>query len=231
MAARWNDELAAVLRKCSLTDGMDETVLRDFLASGGVRRLQFVKGAPILREGAELRELYILLSGGVQILKNTFSGRRILISEIDTPGDMFGEVYLVLRQRCGMTVEATRDTELLAVSSRFFSLDDGAASEAELLVQRNLMRVFARKAYFMHRKLQVLSSGGLRERLIRYLFQRMAPDGTADLPATREQLAGELATARPSLSRELSRLEREGILRAEGKKVRVLDIARFEEYL
>ncbi|MBR1759762.1 MAG: Crp/Fnr family transcriptional regulator [Schwartzia sp.] len=210
---------------------MDETVLRDFLASGGVRRLRFVKGAPILREGAELRELYVLLSGGVQILKNTFSGRRILISEIDTPGDMFGEVYLVLRQRCGMTVEATRDTELLAVSSRFFSLDDGAASEAGLLVQRNLMRVFARKAYFMHSKLQVLSSGGLRERLIRYLFQRMTPDGTADLPATREQLAGELATARPSLSRELSRLEREGILRAEGKKARVLDMARFEEYL
>lgn len=231
MAARRNDELAAVLRQCSLTDGMDETVLRDFLASGGVRRLRFVKGAPILREGAELRELYVLLSGGVQILKNTFSGRRILISEIDTPGDMFGEVYLVLRQRCGMTVEATRDTELLAVSSRFFSLDDGAASEAGLLVQRNLMRVFARKAYFMHSKLQVLSSGGLRERLIRYLFQRMTPDGTADLPATREQLAGELATARPSLSRELSRLEREGILRAEGKKARVLDMARFEEYL
>ena len=231
MAARWNDELAAVLRKCSLTDGMDDTVLRDFLASGDVRRLRFAKGTPILREGAELRELYVLLSGGVQILKNTFSGRRILISEIDTPGDMFGEVYLVLRQRCGMTVEATRDTELLAVSSRFFSLDDGAASEAGLLVQRNLMRVFARKAYFMHSKLQVLSSGGLRERLIRYLFQRMTPDGTADLPATREQLAGELATARPSLSRELSRLEREGILRAEGKKARVLDMARFEEYL
>ena len=231
MAARRNDELAAVLRQCSLTDGMDETVLRDFLASGDVRRLRFAKGAPILREGTELRELYILLSGGVQILKNTFSGRRILISEIDTPGDMFGEVYLVLRQRCGMMVEATRDTELLAVSNRFFSLDDGAASEAGLLVQRNLMRVFARKAYFMHSKLQVLSSGGLRDRLIRYLFQRMTPDGTADLPATREQLAGELATARPSLSRELSRLEREGILRAEGKKARVLDMARFEEYL
>lgn len=77
----------------------------------------------------------------------------------------------------------------------------------------------------------MLSSGGLRERLIWFLFQRMKPDGTAPLPMSREQLADELAVARPSLSRELSRLQKEGVLRLEGKTVRVLDIARFEEYL
>ena len=82
------------LHRCSLTDGMDEAGLRAFLASGDVRRLSFPKGAAILREGETLRAIYILLSGSVQILKNTFSGRRILLSEIDEPGDMFGEVYL-----------------------------------------------------------------------------------------------------------------------------------------
>jgi len=231
MAAQWNDELAAVLRGCSLAEGMDDRQLRDFLASGEVRRLQFSKGAAVLREGSRLRHIYILLSGAVLILKNTFSGRRILISEIDRPGDMFGEVYLVLGEPCGMTVEAARDTELLAVSSGFFSLKSGTPAKTGLLIQRNLMKIFARKAFFMHRRLQVLSSGGLRERLIRYLFQRMTPEGSAEIPMTREQLADELAVTRPSLSRELSRLQREGILRLEGKSLRVLDMARFEEYL
>ncbi|MBO5515327.1 MAG: Crp/Fnr family transcriptional regulator [Schwartzia sp.] len=231
MAAKHDEDFMAALHRCSLTDGMDEAGLRAFLASGDVRRLSFPKGAAILREGETLRAIYILLSGSVQILKNTFSGRRILLSEIDEPGDMFGEVYFVLREPCGMTVEAVRDTELLAVSSAFFSIDSNSPSGAGFLVQRNLMRVFARKAYFMHRKLQVLSSGGLRERLIRFLFQRMKPDGTAPLPMSREQLADELAVTRPSLSRELSRLQKEAVLRLEGKTVRVLDMARFEEYL
>ena len=53
----------------------------------------------------------------------------------------------------------------------------------------------------------------------------------APLPMSREQLADELAVARPSLSRELSRLQKEVVLRLEGKTVRVLDMARFEEYL
>ncbi len=231
MAARWNDESAAILRRCSLTDGMDDKMLRDFFASGDVKRLRFPKGAAVLREGARLRHIYILLSGAVHIMKNTFSGRRILISEIDEPGDMFGEVYLVLREPCGMTVETAKDTELLAVSSDSFSLEGGLPTETGMVVQRNLMRVFARKAFFMHRKLQVLSSGGLRERLIRYLFQRMAPDGTVVLAGTREQLADELAVARPSLSRELSVLQREGLLVLEGRSVRVTDMVRFEEYL
>ena len=59
----------------------------------------------------------------------------------------------------------------------------------------------------------------------------MKPDGTAPLPMSREQLADELAVTRPSLSRELSRLQKEAVLRLEGKTVRVLDMARFEEYL
>ncbi len=223
--------MTAALRRCSLTDGMDDAALGAFLASGDVRRQRFPKGAVILREGETLRSIYILLSGTVQILKNAFSGRRILLSEIDEPGDLFGEVYLVLREPCGMSVEAARDTELLAVSSAFFSLDGGPPQGAGLLVQQNLMRIFARKAYYMHRRLQVLSSGGLRQRLIRYLFQRLGSDGTAPLPMGREQLADELAVARPSLSRELSRLQREGVLRLEGKEVRVLDMTRFEEYL
>ena len=45
------------------------------------------------------------------------------------------------------------------------------------------------------------------------------------------QLADELAVTRPSLSRELSRLQKEAVLRLEGKTVRVLDMTRFEEYL
>lgn len=231
MTAKLIDAFVAALRRCSLTEGMDEAGLRAFLASGEVRRLSFPKGASVLREGETLRCIYILLSGGVLIMKNTFSGRRILISEIDEPGDMFGEVFFVLGEPCGMNAETVRDTELLAVSGAFLSLDGNTPSGVGLLMQRNLTRVFARKAYFMQRKLQVLSSGGLRERLIRFLFQRLKPDGTAPLLMSREQLADELAAARPSLSRELSRLQKEGVLHLEGKKVRILDMARFEEFL
>ena len=44
-------------------------------------------------------------------------------------------------------------------------------------------------------------------------------------------MAAYLAVTRPSLSRELSAMQREGIIALDGKCVKVLDMERFEEYL
>ena len=93
------------------------------------------------------------------------------------------------------------------------------------------MRIFARKAYFMHGRIKVLASGSLREKIVRYLFQNMDTDGHVELAVSREYLAAYLAVTRPSLSRELSAMQKDGLLKVEGKKLHILDLERFEEYL
>jgi CRP-like cAMP-binding protein len=93
------------------------------------------------------------------------------------------------------------------------------------------MRIFARKAYFMHNKIKVLASGSLREKIIRFLFIELQGKRELELAGSREFMAAYLAVTRPSLSRELSALQREGILQVDGKNIKVLDRERFEEYL
>ena len=44
-------------------------------------------------------------------------------------------------------------------------------------------------------------------------------------------IAAYLAVSRPSLSRELSAMQREGIIEAEGRTIRIVDMERFEGYL
>ena len=83
----------------------------------------------------------------------------------------------------------------------------------------------------MHNKIKVLASGSLREKIVRFLFQQLGSDGKVELGISREFLAAYLAVTRPSLSRELGSMQREGILSVEGKMIRVLDMDRFEEYL
>ena len=83
----------------------------------------------------------------------------------------------------------------------------------------------------MHNKIKVLASGSLREKIVRFLFQQLGSDGRVDLGVSREFLAAYLAVTRPSLSRELSAMQRDGILEVEGKVIRVTDMDRFEEYL
>lgn len=226
------EQLIPVLQKCSLTDGMSEAEIRELLSLAQVRIREYAKGDIVFHEGEKPHCIYILLAGEVHILKDTFSGRQIFLSEIAEAGDMFGEVYEVLEKPYDMYVEAVKPTRVLEIASRLLSFDAGGElTQSALLVQRNLMRIFARKAYFMAGKLKVLASGSLREKIVRFLFQHLGGDGCIELAVSREFLAAYLAVTRPSLSRELSAMQREGILAVDGKTIKVVDMERFEAYL
>ena len=232
MASEAKEKLIPLLKKCSLVQGMSDEEVRELLASAQVSLRDYPKGEIIFHEDDTPRSLYILLAGEVHILKDTFSGRRIFLSEINEPGDMFGEVYEVLKQPYDMYVETVTPVRLLEISSKLFTWDAGGElSRSALKIQRNLMRIFARKAYFMHNKIKVLASGSLREKIVRFLFLELQGKRELELNGSREFMAAYLAVTRPSLSRELSAMQKDGILQVEGKTIKVLDMERFEEYL
>ena len=220
-------KLAEAFGKSRLAENMEKSEIEAFLKLGRVRLLCCAKGEVVFHDGEKPSCLYILAEGEVHIRKDSFTGRSIFLSEINKPGDVFGEVYLLLGKRYDMYVEAVRDTQLLAIDGEAFL----HGAPAALQVQQNLMMVLARKAYFMHTKLKILASGSLREKIVRFIFWSMAPDGSITLDFTRETWADYLAVARPSLSRELGALQDEGILWVRGKQVRVLDREKFEAYL
>ena len=225
-------EIKEQLKGTSLARGMTDDDVEALLASSQVRLVHYKKGEIIFHEGDVPERLFLLVSGAVRILKDTYSGRQIFISEIDRPGDMFGEVYEVLKRPYDMYVRAITKVKLLEVSSHLFTLDIGEAPRrSALIVQRNLMKIFAGKAYAMHTKLKILASGTLREKIVRYLFPHIDKEGRVTLTVSREFIAAYLAVSRPSLSRELSAMQREGIIEATGRNIRVLDMDVFESYL
>ena len=232
MAADDRENAAHILAATSLAQGMNREDLAELLASGEVALRTYRKGAIVFHDGDMPRSLYILLEGEVHILKDTYSGRQIFISEIDRPGDMFGEVYEVLRRPYDMYVRAMTKVKLLEVSSHLFTLDVGETPRrSALIIQRNLMRIFADKAYAMHTKLKILASGTLREKIVRYLSPHVDRSGHVTLTVSREFIAAYLAVSRPSLSRELGAMQREGIIEATGRRIRIVDMGRFEAYL
>ena len=225
MATKDKENAARILAQTSLAQGMNAEEVAELLASSDVTLRTYPKGALIFHDGEMPHSLYILL-------EDTYSGRQIFISEIDQPGDMFGEVYEVLKRPYDMYVRAMTKVKLLEVSSHLFTLDVGETPRrSALIVQRNLMKIFAGKAYAMHTKLKILASGTLREKIVRYLFPHIDEKGQIALKVSREFIAAYLAVSRPSLSRELSAMQREGIIEARGRSIRILDMERFEGYL
>lgn len=223
--------LTAIVQKSLLGSGMSTADIEAFLRSGQVNVVDYPKGGIVFHDGDLPQYLYVLLEGKVHIQKESFTGRHIFLSEIDEPGDVFGEVYLLLGRPYDMYVEAASPTRLLQVSNQAFTLQPQSVSAPVMQVQRNLMRILARKAYFMHTKLKVLASGTLREKIVRFIFWGMDAEGKLQLDYTRETWASYFSVARPSLSRELSAMQQEGIINVTGRSVQVTDREAFEAYL
>ncbi len=225
-------EALKVLSGNCLTMGMTGKEIAELVASSQVQLREFGSGEYILEDGERPQRLYILVRGAVRILKDTASGREILLAEITEPGEMFGEVYLfIARQAYDMSVVAMGATRVLTISNAMFSLEQGELAHISKVLLQNLLRIFASKAYFMHNRLKVLASGSLRGKLVRYLFQLPAKDQRLLLPGSRQELADYLAVTRPSLSRELSAMQADGILEVQGRSVHILDMEAFEACL
>ncbi len=87
----------------------------------------------------------------------------------------------------------------------------------------NLIRLLATQNIFSNLKLRIASQKVMRDRILLYL-QSLTPDsnGNLHLPFTRTALAEFLGVNRSALSRELGRMQDEGLLRIEDRLVKIL---------
>ena len=187
----------------------------------------YSRGERIFQETDRPDSVYMLLNGSVIIAKETFSGKRILLAQLENPGALFGEV--MEKASYDMYVEALTQVSVLIMSSRIFT--DREENSLSRKLRENLLEVFAGKAYNMNRKLRILGSGSLRERIVRFLVECQDSEGQIHMNLSREEMADYLNITRPSLSRELGKMQEEGILELDRRQILVKDQERMELYL
>ena len=91
MEEKKREEWMAVLRKSRLCRNLEETELLSLMEREGTVRT-YSRGKRIFQETDRPDSVYMLLSGSVIIAKETFSGKRILLAQLEDPGALFGEV-------------------------------------------------------------------------------------------------------------------------------------------
>lgn len=202
--------------KNNLFFGINEKDLKVHLNKCGAREKEVPATSYVFREGDEAKGLFILLDGAVEVEKNNFSGKRQMVNRFREKDTIFGEVYLFLEDRLyDFACCAVEDSRLLFVPKVAF--DPAAGAVAQQLVA-NMLNVLAKKAYFLNQKMLVLSAGSMEKKIARHLLF-VNPAGEDFELMSREALADYLAVPRPSLSRALMKMHREGLIDLNGRKV------------
>lgn len=93
------------------------------------------------------------------------------------------------------------------------------------MITRNMLEIQSEKNFTMTRKLHLLSGTTLRERIALWLVEQTDAAGadTVRLAMNREELADYLGTTRPSLSRELMKMQQEHLIEADRNTIRIVD--------
>lgn len=216
------------LVKVPIFAGLTEGEL-SFLAQRAVPR-HYAAGQSVFGEGEPCSGLYVVEAGHVRIFKSSANGREQVLS-IDGPGSSIAELPVFDGGNYPASVMAIDDARLLFVSKQDFQ----ALCLAHPQVALKVLRVVGSRLRKLVGIIEELSFTTVRHRLAAFLLRLAHEDGQRSgagvevtLPASNQELASHIGTVRELVSRNLSRLQGEGILRIDGRTVTISNLQALE---
>lgn len=222
-------DLNILIKNCRLFDSMSITEVKSLITCSGAIVRKYKKGNTIFSQDDEPEFINILLKGKVIIANSTVNGNQHIISIFENIGDMFGEVFLFSFNRLYENFAfAEKDCDILCIPKRFLYSPCHNSCKKHNQIIANMLGILADKAYFLNQRVQILSCNSLRAKLIRLIFQ-YTNNNIANIPFGREQLASFLGSTRPSVSRELMKMQSDGLIEIKKNNIKILDLKIFDE--
>jgi CRP/FNR family cyclic AMP-dependent transcriptional regulator len=195
------------------------------LAARTVRK-KFSAGELLFSEGEPCNGLHIISHGRVRIVKTSVNGREQVLA-VNVPGESIAEIPVFDGGPYPASAVAIEDAEIAFVSRREFNAYCLEHPEVALKVLSAVGGRLRRLVAII----EELSFTTIRQRLIAALLKLAQSEGVKtargiefQLPATHQELANQLGTVRELISRNLMRLQAEGLLDVDARQIVVKDM-------
>jgi len=212
------------LKKAPLFADLSDKEL-DFLAERAVLH-PLEAGAPIFSEGEPCEGLYVVESGAVRIYKTSAGGREQVLA-VEGPGGSVAELPVFDGGPYPASASALSKARVLFISKKDFRALCLQHPEVALKV----LKVVGSRLRKLVGVIEELSFTTVRHRLAALLLRLAVRRGKQTargleftLQSSNQDLAAHIGTVRELVSRNLSRLQAEGIVKLDGKTVIISDI-------
>lgn len=219
-----NSVVEPILRKTPIFASLTETEMAALARRVTTRR--FDRGELLFSEGDPCSGLFLIASGKIRIFKLSPSGREQVLA-VEGPGSSFAELPVFDGGAYPASASVLEDAELLFISRKDFQNfcleHPDVALKVIAVVGSRLRRLVG--------IIEELSFTTVRQRLIALILRLTQTTGTPstkgvsfELTKSHQELASELGTVRELVSRNLGRLQAEGFLHVDGRKIIVKDL-------
>lgn len=205
------------LRQIPLFKNLSEKDLKILEENIKIEEKTHEKGSYIFNQGDIKKDLYFLEEGSILVAKFDPNGKRSIIQTFNQKA-IFGEVYAYLEEPYDFSAYVQKKSKLIIIKD-FRKLINESMPKSFLI---NYINLISKKCLILSQKNQISTQFTLRQKISNFLLIE-EKDGKVILDQTREELADFLSTTRPSLSRELSNMADEKIIKIRGREIYILE--------
>ncbi len=216
--------VVSALGSVSLFSGLSPDELH-LLAEHAIRR-RVSQGELLFSEGETCKGLHIISTGRLRIFKSSPSGREQVLA-VEGPGGSVAELPVFDGGPYPASVSAVEDSQILFISRNDFRTFCLNHPEVAL----KMLAVVGARLRRLVGIIEELSFATVRQRLVSVLVRLADSEGKPaehgiefHLPGTHQYLAQQLGTVRELVSRNLMRLQAEGLLQVEARSIVVRDL-------
>jgi len=208
-----------ILKNSNIFEGMSEADIVFVLAYLKPKVRQYKKRECLAAAGSIVSDIFILLQGKVEIVKESISGARTLIRH-RLPVEAFGEAFSSIGAKCPVSAYAAEDSLVMLIPFENIMNMPPSSARLNLKMVKNMTRILARKCNESLEHLEHLSRGSLRTKLVSYLNLQKNNAGKNEfvIPISKTDLADFLLINRTSMYRELAAMKKENLISFKGRK-------------
>ncbi len=188
-------------------------------------------GQPVYFEGDPAENLYLVALGKIKLIRHTGSGHDVLL-DILHGGDYFGSLSLAAGEAYAESALAQTDGCILQISAGDFKTILGRYPDVTLKV----LQAVEQRLQESRRIVEQLSTYSVEQRIAAALLRLAGKLGEQrgegvliQLPFSRQDLAAMTGTTTETVSRVMSRLAGQGLIKTGRKWVTLVDRGRLEE--
>lgn len=214
------------LSKTMLFRGIPPQDIKGMMACLHGKTRKYVKGSIIHHAGESISTIGLVLSGSVSVENDDVWGNKSILDKIGS-GHIFSENYACLPGEPMMVnIVAAEATEILFMKTDCMLTVCSHACGFHNQLIRNMLTISAQKSLNLSRRILHTSSKSIRGRLLSYLSYQATQHGSRefDIPFNRQQLADYLSVDRSAMSNELSKMQKDGVIRFERNHFTILNM-------
>lgn len=189
----------------------------------------YEKNNIIAFEGDNCTSLGIILEGEVEVQKAFPSGKIVTINHF-SPGNVFGEAILFSNSHLyPATIVSSKNSQIMYIRKEsileIMTMDRRAID--------NFMGLLSNRILMLNDRITNLSLDTLRKKISNIILSESRRQNSLKivLPYNRKRMAKLLNIPRPSLSRELINMEKDGLISFNKNNVKIIDLEKLEEIL